>query len=82
MKNEYVLGALYNAVFMFGAALLYQLVLREWAGIFGEPWFFALESLVLPLIFFRRGKRKLCIGGLFGIVIYFLSLPFAFIHGD
>ena len=87
MKSGYLLGALYNATFMLGAAIFYQLALRElvlfeWARFFGEPWFFAIESLILPVLFLRQGNRELCVGALFGIVIYFLSLPLAFIHGD
>jgi uncharacterized membrane protein len=78
MKKEYIFGALINFASLFLYSLFYQVIFRElvirvkWLSFLGDEWFFMLVSLVAPAVLFKKGKRKMAIGALLGVVVYFL----------
>jgi hypothetical protein len=84
--RQILMGLLYNALFLVGFAFIYGVFLArlvastEWAKFLGEFWFFAIVAMALPIIFFVRGKKAMCVGAFSGIAAYLLVLaPLAFV---
>jgi len=69
-----VIGAVINAVFLWASAFAYNLYLIKWPQVFGSGWFFILETLLIPLLFLIKGQKKMAVGAILGILLYFITM--------